>query len=105
MLTAFFEINYNFVQKTLWGVMERGDIIYYITTLIGAAFGVLAPQTPEQGGPLKKWDYDLLYYVGSYVSYALAYYSGQLPLDALRGRLHALDGLRKKLGFGGAANG
>ena len=105
MLTAFFEINYNFVQKTLWGVMERGDIIYYITTLIGAAFGVLAPQTPEHGGPVKKREYDLLYYVGSYVSYALAYYSGQLPLDALRGRLHALDGLRKKLGFGGAANG
>ena len=30
LIAKFSEINYNFVQKTLRGVMERGDIIYYI---------------------------------------------------------------------------
>lgn len=100
-IAAFTEMNYTFVQKTVRGVMERGDIIYYVTTLIGSVFALWEQQEPFAREYMEKRQYALLYYIGACVSYALMFYAGALDKTQLLQNLQRMDAIRQKIGLEG----
>ena len=101
LIAKFSEINYNFVQKTLRGVMERGDIIYYITTLIGGVFVHMSREIPPSVMDFEEKQLKLLYYIGACVSYALAFYAGSIDEPELRRCMARLQRLRQSVAVKG----
>lgn len=101
LIAKFSEINYNFVQKTLRGVMERGDIIYYITTLIGCVFVHMSREIPPSVMDFEEKQLKLLYYIGACVSYALAFYAGSIDEPELHRCMARLQRLRQSVAVKG----
>lgn len=97
LIAKFSEINYSFVQKTLRGVMERGDIIYYITTLIGGVFVRMSREIPQSVMDFEEKQLKLLYCIGSCVSYALAFYAGGIGKPELHRCMARLQPLQQSL--------
>ena len=97
LIAKFSEINYNFVQKTLKGVMERGDIIYYFTTLIGGVFVRMSCDVLPAAQNLEENQLKLLYYIGSCVSFALTFYAGGIDQSELQRCMARLQPLRQTL--------
>lgn len=97
LIAKFSEINYNFVQKTLKGVMERGDIIYYFTTLIGGVFVRMSREIPPSVMDFEEKQLKLLYCIGACVSFTLAFYAGRIDKPELRRCMARLQPLQQLL--------
>jgi len=101
LIAKFSEINYNFVQKTLKGVMERGDIIYYFTTLIGGVFVRMSRDLPPSVMDFEEKQLRLLYCIGSCVSFALAFYAGSIDKPELHRCMARLQPFQQSLAVKG----
>ena len=97
LMERFSEINYSFVHQILRGVVERGDIIFYLTYLIGSVYFVAKQTLPPTFPLAEQQQLELLYGIGATISFALAFYTGKLDKAALNECLHSLEGLRKSI--------
>lgn len=95
LVDRFFEINYQFVQNTIRRTENSGDMIFYVTFLIGAVYELMTQTTPRFFD--EQTQLPLLFLIGATVSYVMTYYRKGIDRAALQARLSSLDGLRSKL--------
>ena len=101
MIAYFPEMNYGFVQRAVKGIVERGEIVLYMSILISSVYFLITQQYPLYPETAQTIRFQLLYEISSVVGFALMFYFGKIDYIALESSLQKLDDLRQRLGFGG----